>query len=273
MKSFSSNLGNGSAFTIAEIMTATACLGLVATVMFALLNMGMTLFARNAAVNMAHQQARIGTSRVLRDLHQSVSIPQLANADLTQNATNGPAAGVTFQIVVNGPFQIANDPASSLIQVATTKPNPPPPSAGDHMVVLDYNIESDITNVGAVSGSSNHWNITLANNTEKKIQTKSGSFLVCYITRRVGYVVKNGELRYYPNLIATPTTYAVVSRNLTSATPFSIPLNGTGTPETRYTYVNMTITDPTYTNRAFKGTSMEIVDAHIPYRTQLTKYQ
>ena len=37
--------------------------------------------------------------------------------------TAGPAAGITFQTVATGPFQIMNDPNTpNLIQVATTKP-------------------------------------------------------------------------------------------------------------------------------------------------------
>jgi hypothetical protein len=97
--------------------------------------------------------------------------------------------------------------------------------------------------------------------------------VICYITRRIGYVVNNGELRYYPNLIATPSTYSVVARNVTSATPFSIPLNQSGTPETRFTAVNITVTDPNFSNRGYKNTSMQMADGGVPYRCQMTKYQ
>jgi hypothetical protein len=86
-------------------------------------------------------------------------------------------------------------------------------------------------------------------------------------------VVRNGELHYYPNLIATPATYHVVSHNITSATPFKIPLNATGTPDTRYTSVTISALDPTYSRRVYKGTSMQLVDAKVPYRCQMTRYQ
>jgi type II secretory pathway pseudopilin PulG len=263
-----------SGFTLIEMLVVTVSIGLIVTAIFALLNFGLTLFARNVRVNMAHQEARNGTMRVVRDLHQSVSIPKLVDANLQPVNTTGPTAGITFQIVATGPFKIMIDPAApQLLHIETPDPKPTAPSIGDHMVVLDYNVEADIVDVQAQGEGSNHWNIFLANQNEKRVSPKSDSYLVCYITRRAGYVVKNGELRSYPNLIATPTTYSVIARNITSATPFSIPLNDTGTPDTRYTSVNITATDPTYSNRGYKNTSMQMVDARVPYRAQVTKYQ
>jgi prepilin-type N-terminal cleavage/methylation domain-containing protein len=261
-------------FTLVEILVVTATLGIIMTAVLALLNYGLTLYARNVRVNMAHQEARNGMMRVVRDVHRSVSIPQLVDANLQSVNTAGPAAGVTFQTVATGPFQIMNDPTDpTLIQVATTKPNPEPPSVGDHIVVLDYDVECDITKVTATGQGSNHWDVFLANGNEKRIQTKSGSFVICYITRRIGYIVNNGELRFYPNLIATPTTYAVIARNVTSATPFGIPLNQSGTPETRFTAVTVTVTDPSFSNRGYKATSMQMADAGVPYRCVMTRYQ
>lgn len=261
-------------FTIAEVMIAVAIVGVIASVMYVLLNSGMNLFARNVAVNLAHQQARNGMMRVARDLHQAVSIPKLVNENLQGVTGAGPAAGVTFQIVTSGPFEVINDPTSpTLIQIGTTKPKPEQPAVGDHMVVLDYNVEADITKITATGNGSNHWNVFLENGNEQRIQTKSGSFVVCYITRRIGYVVVNGELRYYPNLVATPATYSVVAHNITSPLPFKVPLNDTGTPDTRYTSVTLSALDPTYSKRAYSKTSMQLVDARVPYRCQITKYQ
>lgn len=265
---------NRSGFSLAEILVAAATIGIITAAVLALLNFGLTLYARNVRINMAHQQARNGMMRVVRDVHQSISIPQLVDANLQPVNTAGPAAGITFQTVATGPFQIMNDPAkTSMIQISTTRPQSEKPSVGDHMVVLDYDVEADITNVGVEGVEANHWNVSLANSDEKRVQTKDKSFVLCYITRRIGYVVSKGELRYYPNLIATPSTYSVVASNVTSATPFSIPLNQSGTPETRFTAVNITVTDPSFSNRGYKATSMQMVDAGVPYRCQMTKYQ
>ena len=266
--------GRATGFTVAEMMISVAIVGVVAIVMYTLLNSGMTLFARNVAVNMAHQQARTGLMRVARDLHQAVSIPKLVDQNVQGMTGAGPAAGITFQIVSSGPFEVMNDPtAPALIQIGTTDPKPKQPAVGDRMVVLDYDVEADITKLTATGKGSNHWNVFLENGNEQRIQTKSGSFVICYITRRIGYVVKNGELRYYPNLVATPATYAVISQNITSPLPFKVPLNGTGTPDTRYTSVTLSALDPTYSKRAYKNTSMQLVDARVPYRCQMTKYQ
>ena len=268
------NSGRATGFTVAEVMIATAIVGVVAIVMYTLLNSGMNLFARNVSVNMAHQQARNGLMRVARDIHQAVSIPKLVDENVQGVAGAGPAAGITFQIVTAGPFEVINDPAApALIQIGTTDPKPEQPAVGDHMVVLDYDVEADITKITATGKGSNHWNVFLENGNEQRIQTKSGSFVICYITRRIGYVVKNGELRYYPNLVATPATYSVISQNITSPLPFKVPLNDTGTPDTRYTSVTLSALDPTYSKRAYKNTSMQLVDARVPYRCQMTKYQ
>jgi prepilin-type N-terminal cleavage/methylation domain-containing protein len=261
-------------FTLVEIMMASAALGIVVVVMYALLNSGITLFAKNVAVNMAHQQARNGLMRVSRDLHQAVSSPQLTDQDLKPVTSAGPAAGTTFQIVVSGPFEIKKDPAvPNMIQLGTSTPKPVKPALGDHLVVLDYGVEADITRITADGVKSNHWNVTLSSGAETRVQTKKDSKVVCYVTRRIGYVVKNGELRFYPNLIATPDTFFVVAHNITSATPFKIPLNESGTPDTRYTAVTLSALDPTYGNRGYKATSMQLADARVPYRCQMTKFQ
>ena len=263
-----------SGFTLIEILIAMASIGIITTIMYALLNFGTTLFARNVRVNMAHQEARNGMMRVVRDLHQAVSIPQLVDANFQPVQTAGPAAGITFQIIASGPFEITNDPsAPHLIQVGTDNPKSVAPSPGDHIVVLDYDVEADISEVTAQGVESNHWNIFLANGNENRIITKTGSFVVCYITRRAGYIVKDGELRFHPNLIATPSLYYVIAHNITSASPFSIPLNESGTPDTRYSSVNITATDPSFSNRGYKSTSMRMVDARVPYRCQVTKYK
>lgn len=259
------------AFTLVEVMVAVAAMGLVAAVMYALVSFGTALFAKNVAVNMAHQQARNGMMRVARDIHQAVSIPQLVDDKLQAVSSAGPAAGVTFQLVAKGPFKLKNDPSSPhLIQVETPDPKPVAPESGDRLIVIDYNVEADVTRV---VGNGNHWNVFLKDGNEKRIAVDNNDFVLCYVTKRVGYLVKEGELRFYPNLTATPEAYFTVAYNITSATPFRIPLNETRTPDNRYTSVTISALDPTYSKRGYKNTSMQLVDARVPYRCQMTKYQ
>ena len=49
------------------------------------LNSGMILYAKNTAVNSAHEEGRQGVNRFTRDLHAAVSVPQLRNN--THNST------------------------------------------------------------------------------------------------------------------------------------------------------------------------------------------
>lgn len=262
-----------SGFTLVEVMVAVAALSMVFAVMYTLLTFGLTLFVKNVAVNMAHQQARNGLMRVSRDIHRSVSIPKLIDENMQPISGNGPAAGVSFQVVAKGPFKIKNDPTSpTLIQLERNPPQPIP-EVGDHLIVLDHEVEAEITRLQAQGTGAKHWNVFLKDGVERRVVTDPSSAAVCYITQRVAYIVKNGELRYYPNLTATPNLYHVVSQNITSATPFKVPLNASGAPDSRYTSVTISAKDPTYSGRSYKSTSMQLVDARVPYRCQLTKFQ
>ena len=104
---------SNSGFTVAEMAVATAVMAILGIVVFNVLNSGMILYAKNTAVNSAHQEAREGISRLTRDIHAAVSVPQLRSSahDTTYTATgsftvvssapvNGvppTAAGVSFQ--------------------------------------------------------------------------------------------------------------------------------------------------------------------------------
>src|ERR1044071_5618992 len=74
------------AFTLPELMVTMGILGLVGLMVFLVLNSGMTLYAKNTAVNSAHQQARAGVDQMLANLHSSVSIPQLVDANATDTS-------------------------------------------------------------------------------------------------------------------------------------------------------------------------------------------
>ena len=73
------------AFSVAEMMIAVGVLGLLGLVFFSVLKSGIILFAKNTAVNIAHQEAREGINRLTRDIHASVSMPQLCDLDTTTN--------------------------------------------------------------------------------------------------------------------------------------------------------------------------------------------
>src|SRR6266513_140384 len=95
------------AYTMAEMGVSVGVLRLLGLVFFQVLQSGLTLSAKNTAVNSAHEEARQGILRMTRDIHAAVSVPQLRDTNLavvsstpnpsTPSATPPTAAGVSFQ--------------------------------------------------------------------------------------------------------------------------------------------------------------------------------
>src|SRR6266705_2189547 len=166
-------------FTLPEIMISVLCFAVCGGMIFTLLNSGMILYAKNMSVNTAHEDTRRAINRLLRDIHASVSVPQLIdgfNADgslqvHTSNTTG--AAGVSFQLVYTDPNNpsdtgaryIWKDPIStSLIMIynngSCTSGDLCPPIPGERLIVPLWGIECDITKMVA-AGASNHVNLFL----------------------------------------------------------------------------------------------------------------
>jgi prepilin-type N-terminal cleavage/methylation domain-containing protein len=207
-------------FTLIEMMVAVLCFALAGGMIFLILNSGMILYAKNMSVNTAHQDTRRAVNRLLRDIHASVSVPQLIdgfNADgslqvHTSNITG--AAGVAFQLVALGPTYIWKDPtAANLIMIYDGGVKP---ISGQRLIVPLWGIETEITKTTA-AGTSGHSNVFLMDaagnivdqtNTAgkapqgqgKSSNTKNGNndvYAICYYTDRIAYLVQNGQLRLY----------------------------------------------------------------------------
>lgn len=199
-----------SGFTLAEMMVAVGVLSLLGLVFFSVLKSGLVLFAKNTAVNLAHKEAREGINRLTRDIHASVSMPQLCNLDTTTNPItllvpspsptpiSGVAVGpmysaVTFQNVASGPNYVWKDSGStSKIKIKDDYKVSP----GQHLLIPFWGarFEQDITKATA-GGSANHSNIWLANGAETNINARdviSNTYAITYYTERVAYVVMNG---------------------------------------------------------------------------------
>jgi len=197
------NLAAGT--TLAELMIALAVLGLLGLVFFQVLNSGMILYAKNTAVNVAHEEAREGIIRLTRDIHAAVSVPQLRDNGLTV-VSSTPVSGVpptsaggSFQNVVSGPNYIWKDPgADDLIMI---KDGIKKPAAGMHILIPFWNVEDDIVRAAA-SGTTGHTNVFLANGADTTVAGKAPAFggtsyAITYYTNRVTYVVKKGS--YIPD--------------------------------------------------------------------------
>jgi hypothetical protein len=209
------------AFTVAEMSVAVGVLGLLGMTFFQVLNSGLILSAKNTAVNAAHEEARMGVLRLTRDIHASVSVPQLRDNGfnvISSDAVGGvppTAEGVSFQNIASGPNFVWKDPgAANLIMI---KDNPNKPTEGQRLIIPFFGLEEDITKVAA-SGSANHSNVFIkADQSTPNITAPDfGSpYAITYYTDRAMYVVRNGN--YVPDSqgLYTVTTSAYSSGNNT----------------------------------------------------------
>lgn len=195
-------------FTLAETGVALGVLGLLGIVFFQVLQSGLVLSAKNTAVNAAHEQAREGIIRLTRDLHASISVPQLRDTSFavisstpspsaSPGSTPPTSAGVSFQNVASGPNWIWNDPASASGQIMIKdSPTAGPPTPGMRLIIPAWGIEDDITKVSgaSTSGHSNVWTVHSYETGVKHSPTYQGSYYaITYYTNRVMYLVQNGN--------------------------------------------------------------------------------
>ena len=231
-----------SGFTLPEIIVALGVLGLLGIVFFQVLNSGMILYAKNTAVNAAHEEARDGVNRLTRDIHAAVSVPQLRdNGYNTVSSTpvNGVAprsAGVSFQNVISGPNYIWQDPqAANLILVKNGSTGTTVPQTGWHMLIPFWAIEDDIWKVTA-SGQSGHSNIFLSSGADSTVAQRAPAFggtsyAIIYYTNRVMYLVRKGS--FIPDsqgpYTLTATNYASGSMDRFNLVSGSYVYSATGT--------------------------------------------
>jgi hypothetical protein len=241
--------------TLAELAVAMGVLTLLGLLFFAVLNSGMILYAKNTAVNSAHEEARDGINRLTRDIHASISVPQLRTSNTAlllpsnissivsptpaSGATVAPmAAGVSFQNVSLGPQYIWKEPSGGKIMVKGTPDTPEAPSEGMRLVAPLFGVEDDITQVSASSSQAGHHNIWLADpNTETLLSNKAqfygtsgNTYSIVYYTYRVLYLVKNGT--YIPDAngpftITTATASATDERYALSGSSYVPSATGT----------------------------------------------
>ena len=204
-----------SGFTFAEMAVSVGVLGLLGLVFFQVLNSGLTLSAKNTAVNAAHEETRQGILRLTRDIHASVSIPQLRRMDTSTSPPTFPvvsstpnpgaspgvtpptAAGVSFQNVAAGPNFIFNDPggASNLVMIKNVT-GQPTPNPGMRLIIPAWGIEDNIVKITGASVAS-HMNVFTENGFETGVKNSpsyAGDFYaITYYTNRTMYLVQNGN--------------------------------------------------------------------------------
>src|SRR5438093_12159870 len=150
--------------TICEVRFASAIVGVTGAAIFSCLTTGMTLFSKNTAMNSTHEEGRRGMNRLVRDIHSSVSVPQLIDGSLnvidTQpvDANGNPTgtAGVSFQVVAHGPDYVVQDPVNNdLIMIRDNLSGSYQPHEGQILIAPMWSIEDPIYKITS-NGASHH---------------------------------------------------------------------------------------------------------------------
>jgi len=355
MKIKTSSFSNESGFTAAEMVVSTMVMAILGIVFLNVLNSGMILYAKNTAVNSAHEEGRQGVNRFTRDLHAAVSVPQLRNNTHDSTYSCGPtgalydcgdpqntnsfavvssapvsgvaptAAGVSFQDVVSGSPDFVWQDNGNANQIKIKDPGSPP-TAGMRLIIPQWSIEDAITKQGG--SGTNHSNVFLLNAQDVTVATKLGNngrkfgqasysvgpYAITYYTERMLYVVEggtyiadsngpwilssgnyvaytsgnmqryrfeNGQLNLYKQRYSSPSGnsgyfywsfVATVARYISSAQPFSVPINSSGAADTRYVAVNLSARDPSTSNRGYLATA-SLLSTQIDYRSRICLYQ
>ncbi len=265
------------ASALVEVLISTTVMAIVSSIVFSILNSGMVLFAKNTAVNMAHQQARVAVLTMEEDLHSAVSIPQLADDARAPVAGSGPAAGISFQVFAAGPFQVMATAAGGQNQITVRCPGFTP-KVGQRFCLPLHQVELDISAVGAGSGTGGaNRTLTLVSNLSRPVETSLDNagtatpvVVTGFFTDKYIYVVKNGELRYFK---PGDTVGKLLANDITAPTPFSIPTTPLGAPYNRFVAaIDLSTADHTTSNRGFKAANM-FLNAMVPYRSKLCYYQ
>jgi hypothetical protein len=192
-------------FTLTEISVSMSVLCLLGIVFFEVLQSGLVLSAKNMAVNAAHEEARNGVARLTRDLHASVSVPQLRNTNFAvvsgtpspsnPSATPPTAAGVSFQNIAAGPNFIFQDPGQpNLIMISNG--GGVQPSPGMRIIIPAWGIEDDISRVTSAA-TANHSNVFTVKSLDTGIKNRptfnGDRYAIVYYTDRAMYLVQNGR--------------------------------------------------------------------------------
>lgn len=277
-------LSRPNGFTLVEVMVSTAIFAIAGLLVFLFLNSGMVLYAKNTAVNSAHQQARTAIDQMLASIHAAISIPQLVDTDLQpvpeldDKGQPAAAAGFSFQTFYNGPFPVVKDVKATDTSITLYCPGGYTNLSNTRLNIPSHNIELDIKTATLQSGSNVKFDLGTSVGTAVDIvgTGKEGGAGVTYvitafITTRVSYAVVGNELRYYPT--NDPSSYKVITRNIISSAPFLIPLSSGGGPQNRFVAaVNLSTMEPNVTQRGYAAVNM-FINSLIPFRCRLTNSQ
>ncbi len=105
-------------FTLVELLIGSTIGVIVSLGVFAFINTGSMLTARNLSVNLTGTSLRGSLDRVESLIQQSDTLPRLIDTSAATVAGTGPAAGVQFDFFVGGPIVV--NPGSLTLTSAVT---------------------------------------------------------------------------------------------------------------------------------------------------------
>jgi hypothetical protein len=161
------------------------------------------------------------------------------------------------------------------------------PTTNSRLNIPSHNIELNIVSSTSLGGNKRRYTFSQPVGTDVTIWSggdeddPDATFIIsAFMTYRCSYAVIGTELRYYPN--NNLANYKVIARNITSATPFTIPPTPGATPppigmpsapRNRYVAaVNISTVEPQFTERGYAAVNM-FISSLVPFRCRLTTKQ
>jgi len=272
-------------FTLVEMSIAAACVVVAGGTAFVLLQSASTLFLSGHAANRSNQLAYLTMDRLTHDVHTSIEVPTLLDANgASLTLTAGPAvnaAGIRFRAYAGGPFRIPAATAATATTVGLVlQANQAMPVAGQLLAIPSVSVngipQDVFARISSVSpappATSTTPTITLAGTLGSFANpaVTSGTIVaansIAHVVRDVAYIVVTPasgvpELRFYPRAMSVaangatafndPANFAIVTANMAaSPQPFSMALGDRGVA------VSLTVQDTENSNRV-KSTFMK----------------
>jgi type II secretory pathway pseudopilin PulG len=236
----------GAAFTLVEVMIALAVATVVGLAIFTAVNTAMFMAARNLSVNLTNNSERKALDRVEQAIQQANTMPTLITT--TGAAATSPAAGVTFDYYLGGPYVLSvtgsTIPASTtsltIVRSTNVVASPPIPNPGDVLMIngAPSTVRARVASVvaGAPNGAAQQSiTVTLANQLGAAVSIPTSGVLTATLVRMVAFIVMPGgngnELHYYGSYetassLTNPTQYVMLTDQVGllpgAATPFSL---------------------------------------------------
>ena len=268
------------AFTIVELIVATAVFAGVTVALMTFTQTSIRLFARNLSVNHSHDSVRIADQRMLHDLHDAASpfrlmtfdgtsyadISPLVTTDvdkLTQKLISARGNVVRFRRLAGGPYKMtaSTTPVSTDLtfnfSVGTALPYVP--QVGDKLVLPLISREFGITAVPIVPTAGSRTGVVTISDAGGLGFTidavTAGNVTTAYFYREVAYSVYGGALRYHSNFTDNAKrSFVQVRDKVTSTQPFALLYpTATAVVENAALRISLEAYDPNYTSQKFSN--------------------